>query len=337
LDTSNNPSLTIEKKKSLYQISFLRMIAAVSVCLFHIVNGNTAFISTANPVARVCRYGYLGVDVFFIISGFIICYSLPTDYSLKNLPVFVKKRLIRVEPPYLVSIILTLLVAFIAALYTHNPINVSWINLLYHIGYINNFTTNSYINVVYWTLGIEFQFYILIGLLFGVMNRSIYCLTFIILAFLGLSFISIKGTNLIFEQLPLFCAGILIFYISFSERYSKPILILLLIITFGIIAHSDLSTFFTSLFTIAVILIPMRKYKVVSFLATISYSLYLVHVPVGGRVINWSLRFVKTDMQRYWIIALALAVCIITAYFFYILIEKWTTNISKKIKYSKAD
>jgi peptidoglycan/LPS O-acetylase OafA/YrhL len=313
------------------------MVAAVGVCLFHIVCGNSAFISAANPVARICRYGYLGVDVFFIISGFIICYSLPTGYNLKDLPVFVKKRLIRVEPPYLVSIIFTLLIAYIAALYTHNPINVSWVNLLYHIGYINNFTTNSYINVVYWTLGIEFQFYILIGLLFGIMNRSIYWLAFIIISFLSLSFISIKGTSLIFEQLPLFCAGILIFYINFSERYPKPVLILLLIATFGLIAHNDLSTFYTSLFTVAIILIPMRRYKIVNFLAMISYSLYLIHVPVGGRVINWSLRFVKTDMERYWIIVLALAVCIITAYLFYILIEKWTTNISKKIKYSKAD
>jgi len=313
------------------------MVAAVSVCLFHIVNGNSAFITAANPIAKICRYGYLGVDIFFIISGFIICYSLPADYTLKDLPVFVKKRLIRVEPPYLVSIIFTLLVAYIAALYTHNPINVSWVNLLYHIGYINNFTTNSYINVVYWTLGIEFQFYILIGLLFGMMNRSIYLLAFIIIAFLSLSFVSIKGTSLIFEQLPLFCAGILIFYINFSERYSKPVLVFLLFVTFGIIAYTDLSTFIVSVFTIAIILIPMRRYKVISFLATISYSLYLIHVPIGGRVINWSLRFVKTDVQRYWIIILALAICLITAYLFYILIEKWTTNISKKIKYSKAD
>jgi len=313
------------------------MVAAISVCLFHIVNSNPAFIAAANPIAKICKYGYLGVDVFFIISGFIICYSLPADYTLKDLPVFVKKRLIRVEPPYLVSIIFTLLVAYIAALYTHNPINVSWVNLLYHIGYINNFTTNSYINVVYWTLGIEFQFYILIGLLFGMMNRSIYLLAFIIIAFLSLSFVSIKGTSLIFEQLPLFCAGILIFYINFSERYSKPVLVFLLFVTFGIIAYTDLSTFIVSVFTIAIILIPMHRYKAISFLATISYSLYLIHVPIGGRVINWSLRFVKTDVQRYWIIILALAICLITAYLFYILIEKWTTNISKKIKYSKAD
>jgi len=314
------------------------MVAAISVCLFHIVNSNPAFIAAANPIAKICKYGYLGVDVFFIISGFIICYSLPADYNLKNLPVFVKKRLIRVEPSYLVSIIFTLLVAYIAALYTHNPINdVSWVNLLYHIGYINNFTTNTYINVVYWTLGIEFQFYILIGLLFGIINRSIFWLAFVIITFLSLSFISIKGTSLIFGELPLFCVGILIFYINFSERYSKPILIFLLIVTFGLIAHNDLSTFIVSVFTIAVILIPMRRYKVINFLATISYSLYLTHVPIGGRVINWSLRFVKTDIQRYWIIALTLGVSIITAYFFYIFIERWTTNISKKIKYSKAD
>jgi peptidoglycan/LPS O-acetylase OafA/YrhL len=168
-------------------------------------------------------------------------------------------------------------------------------------------------------------------------NRSIYWLAFVIIAFLCLSFVSIKGTSLIFEELPLFCAGILMFYINFSQRYSKLVLILLLTATFGIIAHNDLSTFFTSVFTVAIILIPMRRYKVVNFLATISYSLYLIHVPIGGRIINWSIRFVKTDVQRYWIIALALAVCIVTAYLFYIFIERWTTNISKKIKYSKVD
>ena len=323
----------IGREKNLYQIDFLRGMASLSVCLFHLVCCNSSFLKNSDSFFKSFSYGWLGVQVFFIISGFIICYSLPVNYKLNNFSSFFKKRLIRVEPSYLISILLTLTVAYVAALVTHNTVSVSYKNLLYHLGYLNNFTTNTYINSVYWTLGIEFQFYILIGLLFPLFNKSVYFFILIIIGLLSLSYIRINNTSLIFDQLPLFCIGILIYFILYDNKYPKPILLLLSVITL-IVMLSNFVIFIISLITISIIIIPFPKNKVFNFFSNISYSLYLTHIPIGGRVINLSLRFVKTDFQKDFAIISALLISIITAYLFHIVIEKPTINWSKKIKYS---
>lgn len=335
-NTATTKTLSAVKHKNLYQISFLRAIAAISVCFFHFSRGMLTSSNTSNYIFKAFSYGYLGVDVFFIISGFIICYSLPSNYRLQDFGTFLKKRIIRVEPPYLVSIIFILAVAYITAIFTHNPVTFSWLNLLYHIGYINNFTSNNYINVVYWTLGIEFQFYLIIGLLFSLIDKSIYWLTAIIAIFLTTSFIRVPNTMLIFEQLPLFCLGILLYFINYKTTFYKPILLLLIAITFSLFAINNLMLLFTGVFVSLVILIPFHKNRIIDFFSRISYSLYLIHVPIGGRVINIASRFVKNDVQRYLAIVIAFIVSVVVAYLFHIAIEKWTTNLSKKIRYTRA-
>ena len=56
-------------------------------------------------------------------------------------------------------------------------------------------------------------------------------------------------------------------------------------------------------------------------LGMISYSLYLLHVPIGGRVINLSKRFVDNDLERFLAVGFALTISIVVAWFFYHLIE----------------
>jgi hypothetical protein len=82
-------------------IELLRGLAAISVVLFHLSN------SMESETPRVLTaYGWLGVDVFFVISGFVIPYSLHgTGYSIRNFPRFMLRRVVRLEPPYLASIL----------------------------------------------------------------------------------------------------------------------------------------------------------------------------------------------------------------------------------------
>jgi len=326
------------KKKSLYQISFLRVVASLTVCLGHFTCGINGFLPNDNPIVSVFYYGKFGVHVFFVISGFIICYSLPPNYSIKNFFIFLKKRLIRVEPPYLLSIVLTLLAAYMAAHVTKNHVVFSWEILLYHIGYINNLIPNCYyFNPVYWTLGIEFQFYLIIGLIFGLMNRSVYWLAVIILCFLALSYIKVPHTDLILNYLPVFCMGILAYFYMCKKEYSRSVLISLAVITLGVMLFGSIPALLVTLFTVVVIFIPFKKNKIITFLSNISYSLYLVHLPIGGRIVNMSVKYLKNDMQRYLVIALAVTLSIVAAYIFYLAIEKWTTRLSKKISYSSAN
>ena len=134
------------------QVDYIRAIASLAVALFHL----------GGKSLPVLKYGWLGVQMFFVLSGFIICWSLPQTYSWKLTGKFISKRLIRIEPPYIISIALAIAAHYIFVA-NYQP---DWFNILCHFAYINNFTNQPYLNPVYWTLGIEFQFYIFIALFF---------------------------------------------------------------------------------------------------------------------------------------------------------------------------
>ena len=101
----------MEKKKLGYlsSLDLLRGLAAVAVCYFHFTHGNPDFLSKTNILYQSGRYGFLGVDVFFVISGFVIPYAMYRGmYRFKNFGTFLLKRVIRIEPPFLISIILVI-------------------------------------------------------------------------------------------------------------------------------------------------------------------------------------------------------------------------------------
>src|SRR5947209_12608451 len=80
-------------------VGALRGFAALAVCWFHFTFGQTPGLKWTG------QYGWLGVHTFFVISGFIIPYSLyQYRYSIRDYLRFVGKRLARLHPPYLASI-----------------------------------------------------------------------------------------------------------------------------------------------------------------------------------------------------------------------------------------
>jgi peptidoglycan/LPS O-acetylase OafA/YrhL len=157
------------------EIDGLRFIAIGTVVLFHLVV-NLGFKapllyavpSSGNLIVAVARHGFRGVELFFIISGFILAYPFASHYLKGARKVELKsyflRRVTRLEPPYILCMILlfgacvivrgddaaTLLPRLGASLvYMHNLI----------------FGGESPINNVAWSLEIEIQFYVLVPLL----------------------------------------------------------------------------------------------------------------------------------------------------------------------------
>jgi peptidoglycan/LPS O-acetylase OafA/YrhL len=60
-------------KPHLAQVDYIRAIASMVVMLFHL----------GGKSLPVLNYGWLGVEMFFLLSGFIICWAVPFDYTLK--------------------------------------------------------------------------------------------------------------------------------------------------------------------------------------------------------------------------------------------------------------
>ncbi len=120
------------------------------------------------PAWNIVEHGYRGVNLFYVISGFILGLPFAAHYLQGKPAVPLKsyflRRLTRLEPPY----ILNLLICFAFLVLTNSA---SAGALLPHLGasllYIHNlwFGHPSEINMVAWTLEVEVQFYCLVPVL----------------------------------------------------------------------------------------------------------------------------------------------------------------------------
>ena len=135
-------------------IQLLRGIAALYVFLFHI--NNVFYAGSTSGAGYIFSKGYTGVDIFFVISGFVISLSISKAKSSKDLFKFLIDRLIRIYPTYW----------FIASAF-----------LLFgacHASYDPSYIIKSYLlipsyellcTIQSWTLCYELYFYLLASLL----------------------------------------------------------------------------------------------------------------------------------------------------------------------------
>lgn len=322
-------------RKKLSEVDFLRAIASLAVALFHLCCGNIHLFPRDNILKKISSHGYLGVEIFFMLSGFIICYSLSETYKLKNFKQFIIRRILRIEPPYIISIFLLLALNALSFKITgiSNPVN--WPNILLHFAYLNNFGFGNYINDVYWTLGIEFQFYLIIAMIFPFI-KTLTQLTCVLIIFSTASLIPVPDKFIIITPfLPIFGLGILIYFYKIRNLIDyKLFFVITSLSLMQIYVYLGFSTFLACVFCILILLFWTYKHSLITFFSSISFSLYLTHTFIGGKVINLGLRFANTDFQRIALFLVALIVSIVFAYIFHILIEKPSLILSKKMKYT---
>jgi exopolysaccharide production protein ExoZ len=143
-------------------IQCLRAIAAIQVVAFHAVGATAQYSAYPSKyIGLFNRYGVIGVDLFFVISGFVIYY---TSHGLSS-GEFASKRLKRLVPIYW---IFTLLVAAITAVGLTNGGTASPGMLLASLGFMS-FALGEYpLIYVGWTLEFEMYFYaaVTLGLIF---------------------------------------------------------------------------------------------------------------------------------------------------------------------------
>ena len=174
-------------------IQALRGIAVLAVVLFH-----------AND--KYFTNGYLGVDVFFVISGFVVSplilriYTSNSNNRLNGLLLFYRKRIYRLAPALASTLILSALIIFI----TLNPSDherfakqgVATLLLLGNIGAYkfsgNYFSGNPNLLVHTWSLSVEEQIYLILPLvLFFVFYKRIFSKNRIILLYLFTTLVSL--------------------------------------------------------------------------------------------------------------------------------------------------
>jgi len=156
-------------------VNVLRAFAALAVVVYHVIehSGWTAFPSSGPLVAF--RVGWLGVDLFFVISGFVISYSALILYR-RSPAAFARRywirRLTRIVPLHYLTV--ALWVVFLWPGFFAQPLRAwSW-HLGSHLAFIHNFwpTTFGSIDGPNWSLAAEMQFYVAVALLVPWIDRA---------------------------------------------------------------------------------------------------------------------------------------------------------------------
>lgn len=316
-------------------IELLRGIAALFVCLFHFGHSNIKFVGSSHFFKDVFSFGWVGVEMFFVISGFIIPYSmLKSNYRIKYFFKFLIKRIIRIEPPYIVSIILVLTLGILSTLsvyYKGSAQQIDVIQIISHLFYLTEHLGFEWLQPVYWTLEIEFHFYILIALLLPLIWKSKYILITAIFVFcLTQSFIPLT----IFKFSSYFAFGLIGLGYKLEKTTKIESLILIIIIVIWLIyLGQPWVMMVASVSTVLAIMFLKIHSKYIDYLGKISFSLYLIHVPIGGRVINFLGRYAKTELSVWMSLVLALIITFGFSWVFYKIIEKPSQLMSRKIEY----
>jgi len=264
-----------------------------------------------NQVSNYFKYGYLGVDLFFIISGFVILLSIKHNSLTK----FITSRFIRLYPTYWIAVFLTFLItiSFGAPRYSVN-FNQLMINLTM---FQNYFDTKS-IDGAYWSLFIEMKFYIFIICSYLIINKiRPIKLDYLIIFWVVLSILYVLFNDVFILEVfnyffvlnwsSYFIAGI-IFYQIFTRGVKIKDFILLSICLFISLYHglarihgleeyystyfspyvigSIIILFYVLMFTVATGNLKRINSPNLMKLGMLTYPLYLIHQNIGFIIFN---------------------------------------------------
>lgn len=307
----------------------LRAVAALAVCFFHFTCGNTAYLPAESWIKAVGELGRYGVDIFFVVSGFVIPYSLSKkNYVWQACFLFLRKRFVRIEVPYLASLLLALFLFWIVGFYKKETFAIDWTAFWAHFLYLNSLLALPWLVPVYWTLAIEFQYYIWIALLFPLLNSPTLAKRYSVwVLWIALSWL-IPQDVWVFHYVGLFGLGILLCQYQLKQiRAGEFVLSMAVLINLVVYQLGILPAIAGSLASLVIWyeIQQAKTVKIHSFLAfvgKVSYSLYLTHVLIAGRFIGFVER--KTGFLYFRLLAIpvAMLLAIGIAYIFYKLIEE---------------
>ena len=317
----------------------LRGLAALAVAWFHFTNANDAF-PTLGWLRASGTYGWLGVESFFVISGFIIPYAmLRAGYHTADWPTFLAKRLLRLEPSYLVAILVTLALWWISSRspnFTRHPPTAA--QVLLHVGYLPALFGYAWLDTGYWTLAIEFQYYIFVAVSFGCLAHPSARMRFACFVASCVLPFAVISDNLVFRYLGLFALGTVTFWWHSGLVTHRGYLVFLAAAAGVTTATLGPAVALVGAGTTLLIAYGNRlRWSAMAWMGTLSYSLYLVHGPVGERVVNLGARYARAPMAQVAVMMAAVGVSVGAAYVLYRLVDLPALGASAALHYRRRN
>lgn len=217
--------------KRFVELDILRFMAACAVVVYHFaprIFGSAP--EAGSPFGTASRYGYLGVDLFFIISGYVILMSTRG----RDWRTFLVQRAIRLFPSFWLALALTILFVALDSSGTAPSLSMVIANATMLPGYLGH----EPLNQVYWTLGVEWKFYFIVAVLLATPLRSrmedIACVWLAVLAvqFAGFDFKGLASASM-FPYGSYFAFGMLLFCIHEKGLSTRRMLFAALSIALG--------------------------------------------------------------------------------------------------------
>lgn len=317
----------------------LRGLAALAVAWFHFSNGGN-LVDAGTWLQTTGAGGWRGVEVFFVISGFILPFSMhragyrfPTDAGR-----FVAKRVVRLDPPYVAGIAVVLLLWYGSALapgFQGTAPTVTWPQLLAHLGYLNAFLGYEWLNPVFWTLAVEFQFYLLVALAYPLLAHARPAVRVAALVAFGASAFLPTGETVVFHYATLFALGAATFHLraGLLPAWAYLAAVAMLAAVTGVL-HDPATAALGAATALAVAYVRVPRLPVLGWLGTVSYSFYLLHVPIGGRVVNLGARFAESVPEQLAVLVLAVGVSLAASHVLYLFVERPSQRWSASIRYT---
>lgn len=344
-------------------IDGLRGIAALGVVVFHLSINLKSELSELLPdfISLIFSYGYLGVPIFFVISGFVISLSVGDKHiTPKYARLFIIRRSIRLDPTYWASIgfAIILVVAKNQILDSSDPIP-SASTILAHMFYMQDLlAVEPVISVVYWTLCLEVQLYLFYFLTVW-LSQTIktrdgnqkYLTHIAIIILVGiysvcvdykLSSISIPG--LFISNWHYFLIGVLVSNVVRQLPYSKHVLSAWILFEVAFLLAVGAKPYaITGVITCLFIYILWKNELLDSiftrsgyqYLGKLSYSLYLVHPDIGWKIISFGKRVLHDHMSpgiAGMLFIAAILGCVALAHIFHVLFERPSLLLCSKLK-----
>lgn len=280
------------KSSRMVELDSVRGLAALAVVIYHYFYRYNDIFGHNDIGVDWVSMGKHGVEVFFLVSGFVIYWSL---YNVKNPFDFVVSRFSRLYPVYWVSVILTFTLVTVVGL---DGRDVSFNEALINLTMLQGFLQVPSVDGVYWTLMIEliFYFWMFILLIFKLHdNAEVFLSVFIIINLLDILLpLNINGPLsklMLFDYMTFFVSGICFYKIINDLNRKRSVFILCFCLFSTLLTYSAfhflifLSVY--ALFYLSLIgRIGLMRSKYLVFLGGVSYSLYLVHQNIGYLIIN---------------------------------------------------
>ena len=263
---------------------------------------------------------------------------LKVNYHFKLLPKFILKRFTRIEPPYIGVVFLGVLY-LVARNYVPSAAQIdltpSFRDVMLHLGYLVPFVEDAkWVNPVFWTLSVEFQYYLFLAITFPLVLSKVSYLRFLFyFLVLVIPFLGLGGQSFYSNWSAYFGLGI--FYVLYITKRIDILEFMLITVLASIAVYfvQGLLDLCIGLCTLGVVHF-FRSFttKIGEFFGKISYSVYLLHSIVGAAFINYMSHIYRVPYQKALVIIGGLVVTILMSYIYWKIIERPSQKWSNKIK-----